>query len=64
LDYIFEVHQVLRFEVWDSDSSSNDDMIGVVESTLGEIMGAQDSVVKLKLAKDGDKAGKMIVKAD
>jgi len=49
LDYIFEIHQVLRFEVWDSDSSTNDDMIGMIDVTLGEIMGAKDSVMKLKL---------------
>ena len=40
---------MLKFEVWDSDSSTNDDMIGTIEVTLGEIMGAQDSVMKLKL---------------
>lgn len=28
IDYIFEMQQILRFEVWDVDDSGSDDMIG------------------------------------
>lgn len=28
MEYIFEVRQNLRFEVWDNDTSSGDDLIG------------------------------------
>ena len=42
IDYIFEINQYIRFEVWDVDSNGKDDLIGVAETAVGAIMGAKN----------------------
>lgn len=42
IDYIFEINQYIRFEVWDVDSNGKDDLIGVAETSVGTIMGAKN----------------------
>ena len=66
VDYIFEEKQFLKFEVWDNDTSSGDDLIGVVETSLGTIVGAKNQVciLDLKCPKSSKPRGKLIVRAD
>ena len=40
IDYFFEKQQHLRFEVMDKDTSSSDDLIGSVETTVSKLFGA------------------------
>lgn len=41
IDYYFEKHQPLRFEVIDDDGGGKFDMIGWVDTTLAAVMGAK-----------------------
>jgi hypothetical protein len=43
MTYYFERHQPLRFEVFDGDNSGgNFQMIGFIETTVGQIMGSKN----------------------
>lgn len=65
VEYVFEVKQPIRFEVWDYDSSTKSDFLGSAESTVGAIVGAKNQTLVLDLkdksSKDG---GKIIVRAE
>jgi len=65
VDFIFETKQTIKFEVWDMDKGGKDDLIGVVETTVGEIMGAKKQTLVLDLKNKGTKStGKLTVKGD
>lgn len=65
MEYIFEVRQTLRFEVWDNDTDSNDDLIGGVETTIGNIVGSKNQICILDLKDSSSKnKGKIILRAD
>lgn len=66
IDYVFESRQDIRFELWDDDGG-NDDLIGSVETTVGNLMGAQSQTSVLDLVGNGKKeksAGKLIVRCE
>jgi len=65
VDFIFETKQPLRFDVYDYDKGSKNELIGTVETTVGEIMGAKKQTLILDLRSTGKKStGKLIVRAD
>ena len=65
VDFIFETKQPLKFEVWDVYKTSQDDLIGVVETTVGGIMGARKQTLTLDLHnKESKSAGQLIIKGD
>jgi len=65
VDFMFESKQPLKFEVWDVDDSGKDDLIGSVETTVGEIMGARKQILECDLkTKKAKTTGKLIVKAE
>ena len=68
LDYLFESQQHIHFEVFDDDGDgSQDDFIGRVETTVGELMGArsQTAILELRDGKGGKKSsGKLIVRCE
>jgi len=65
LDFIFEVQQHLRFQVIDIDGPNDYDEIGIVDTTLGHIMGAKNQTVILDIrGKDGKSSGKLIIRAE
>ena len=61
VDYIFEQQQPIKFEVWDFDDHTKDDVIGVAETTVGAIMGARKQTLILELHNKGKKATGTIV---
>ena len=51
IDYLFESRQDIKFEIMDDDGSeNNNDYIGIVETTVGALMGAtsQTSILDIK----------------
>ena len=63
VDYMFETKQPLRFEVYDVDVHTENDLIGTVESSVGEIMGARKQTVTLDLQHKSKKStGKLIIR--
>lgn len=63
LDYIFEAHQELRFDVFDEDDGKNDDFIGSVKTSLGSLAGAKNQTSFLDLVNKGKgKPGKLIIR--
>lgn len=62
VDYIFETRQELRFEVYDEDDKKNDDLIGIVDATLGALAGAKNQTSILTLLNKGKDMGKLIVR--
>ena len=63
-DFIFEVKQILRIEVYDHDGHSKDDLLGQAETAVGNIMGSRNQVCTLELTLNGKKSGSVIIKAD
>ncbi|CBZ28489.1 copine i-like protein [Leishmania mexicana MHOM/GT/2001/U1103] len=47
--YFFEVRQVMRVEVWDSDKNKPDDLLGVAEFTFGCLLSSRGSTLTLSL---------------
>ena len=41
VDYYFEKHQPIRFEVHDDDGNGKGEIIGAAETNIGNIMGAK-----------------------
>jgi len=65
VDYVFEIKQPIKFEVWDYDSPTSSDFIGAVETTVGAIVGAKNQTVILDLKDKYNKdAGKAVVRAE
>jgi len=68
LEYIFESRQEIRFDIYDDDGNGdNDDYIGVVETTVGALMGAksQTSILDIQNPQKGDKdLGKLVVRCE
>ncbi|XP_033106562.1 copine-8-like isoform X2 [Anneissia japonica] len=65
VDYFFEQHQPLKFDVYDADSKSNNlsshDFIGSAQCTLGQIVGAQGSRLVKDLRSNQTKYGTIII---
>ena len=64
LDYIFEAHQTLRFQIFDYDDGTDDDFLGNASCTLGAVAGAksQTLLVDIKGAKPNQSGGKLIIR--
>ena len=65
IDFIFEVHQEIRFMVFDVDSKGNDDLIGIAETSVAGVLGARKQTIILDLQNKSKKStGKMIVRGE
>ena len=65
VDFVFEIQQPIRFEVWDADNVSSDDLIGFAETTVGGIMGARKQTLVVDLHNKGKKStGTLIVRGE
>jgi hypothetical protein len=64
LDYIFEIKQNIRFEVYDIDGPNKSELAGVVDSTLGEIVGAKNMSSTYDVVRKGKINGKLIVRCE
>ncbi|CAD8099616.1 unnamed protein product [Paramecium primaurelia] len=67
IDYIFELNQKLVFQVWDKNQSagSEDYLMGEVETTVADIVGAKDMKQEFELKdKKGKGVGTLIVNID
>jgi len=65
VDFIFETKQPLRFEVHDIDGPHKSEVIGTVETTVGDIMGARKQTLTLSLHNKSSKmTGTLNVKGD
>lgn len=68
LDYYFEELQKLRFQVYDVDSPNapldQQDYLGSMECTLGEIVGSAGSKIDKPLQGAGRNAGRIVVRAE
>jgi len=64
LDFIFETEQPLKFEVLDIDPSNKSDTLGVLETTLGAIMGARKQTLTQELTYKEKPSGTLVVKAE
>lgn len=49
MDYIFEAHQQLRFELFDYDNGTNDDYLGSARCALGAVAGAKSQTLLLDI---------------
>lgn len=64
-DYIFEIQQHVKFEVWDYDSPTSSDFIGEAQTTIGKIVGSKNQTLILDLKDNKQKyGGKIILRAD
>jgi len=67
IQYFFEKHQYIKFEVQDGNNvSGNTSLIGIVETTVGAIVGAkqQTFVADVLVPGKASSRGKLIVRAD
>jgi len=65
IDYKFETIQPIKFDVLDVDSETTSELIGTVETTVGEIMGAKSQTLVLDLQAEGAKScGKIVLCAE
>jgi Ca2+-dependent lipid-binding protein len=64
--YAFEQAQKFKFEVIDDDGAGSFDLIGTVETTLGNIMGARQQTFSadLKIPTDRKARGRIIIRAE
>ena len=64
IEFIFEVQQPIRLEVWDCDSGP-DDLIGFAETSVGSVMGSRKQTLVLKLNSSKNKeSGTVTIKAE
>jgi len=63
INYFFEKTQYFKFEVVDVDSSSSD-MIGTLETTMGNIMGSKASTLIAELTHNNKKTGTIIIRGE
>jgi len=65
VEFIFETKQALKFEVHDVDGPKTSELIGTVETTVGDIMGARKQTLALKLhGKSGKSTGTLNIKGE
>jgi hypothetical protein len=66
MNYYFEKHQPLKFEVIDDDGDLNHDLIGEAETSLGFIIGQKGStlVLDLSIPSSTKSRGKIIIRAE
>ncbi|KAL4499199.1 hypothetical protein ABPG72_006785 [Tetrahymena utriculariae] len=65
VDYIFEVQQNVRFQVFDYDGPNSSDFIGEVNSTIAQIVGSKNQTLILDLKdNNGRYGGKIILRAE
>ena len=58
VDFIFEIKQECKFEVWDYDSDQKSDFLGIAETTIGEIAGSKGQTLILNLMNPNAKKNK------
>ena len=65
VEYIFELKQNIRFEVFDYDSPTSAEYIGGVDTQVGAIVGAKNNTLIIDLHNKSSKfAGKLIVRSE
>jgi len=64
VDFIFETHQHIKFEIIDIDGPTHFEMIGNVETTVGTIMGARKQTFIADIKHKEKVTGKLIVRAE
>ena len=65
VEFIFEVKQNIRFEVWDYDSPTSAEFLGAADSQVGAIVGAKNNSLILDLHnKSGKPCGKIIIRVE
>lgn len=64
IDYYFHKPVYLKFDVFDEDSSGEHDLIGYIETTLAQILAAEDWVFNGVLLYQAKYRGNIQVKAD
>ena len=65
LDYYFEAHQYMKFEVVDIDSKNSYDYIGSAETYLCKVVGSKNQIQILDLkCKQGKPSGKLILRVE
>jgi len=64
IDFIFEIHQHIKFDVVDCDGNGSEDLIASVETTVGAIMGARKQTLTADLKHKDKPAGQLIVRGD
>jgi len=64
LDFIFETQQPLKFEVLDIDTPTTSQTLGIVETTLGAIMGARKQTLTQDLHYKEKFSGTLVVKGE
>ena len=67
IQYFFEKHQYVKFEVQDGNNvSGNNKLIGIVETTVGTIVGSKQQTFIADIVVPGKTGsrGKIIVRAD
>ena len=62
--YVFEISQQIRFEVVDSDGGKSADVIGLIDTSLGQVVGAKEFTFKSDITLQGkkEKRGEIIVR--
>ncbi len=64
IDFVFESRQEIKFDIYDDDDG-NDEFIGYVETTVGNLMGSRSQSATLDVKNDSDPkkaSGKLIVR--
>jgi hypothetical protein len=65
IDYFFETHQFLKFDVVDVDEGDQGDFLGSCQIELGKIVGAKNQIQIIDLiCKNGSHKGKLIAKIE
>mmetsp|Transcript_29695 Transcript_29695/g.27159 ORF Transcript_29695/g.27159 Transcript_29695/m.27159 type:complete len:337 (+) Transcript_29695:175-1185(+) len=64
LDYIFEIKQIIKFEVFNTDGKTKHELCGTVIVPLGEIVGAKNMSLVCKIKNQGSVNGELILKAE
>ena len=64
LDYLFEVKQKLKFEILQYNGPNKTELCGVVETTLGEIVGSKQMTYIADIKHKNKSHGKLVIKAE
>ena len=64
MDFIFETHQHIKFEIVDTDGLNSAEVLGHVETTIGAIMGARKQTFTAELKTPEKMNGQLIVRGE